>query len=266
MKRLFLIFLLIPLYSWSDNCSTVDSCHYSSMWSEFSRFKVTYSGPKNDKGSTFEYYVSDNESLMSFDTKNGKARIYSIPGVATLWSGIDQFGIKTSQECYGVVKDTFAIIRSYAVRPLFFLGYGTKGGPEGVESVKNIDITSDEDTKVQINPGDHMVIGGPWLLKGKVEKEKGVINFNIHHEFVGKDGKEADLYLAGIWDENSVEVPVEESESLDDWLVCMTGKYSYENGKSIFTPYISDTSSLSKILDVRALTKPSSGHAKDARR
>ncbi len=236
------------------------------MWSGFSEFKVTYSGSKDEKGSTFEYYVTGNESLMSFETQKERARIYSIPGIATLWSGIDQFGIKTSQECQGVVKDTFAIIQSYAVRPLFFLGYGTKGGPEDIESVKHIDIASDEDTRVQINPGDHMIIGGPWLLKGKVKKEKDVINFNIHHEFVGKDGKVVNLYLTGLWGKGGTEVLVEEHENLDDWLVCMSGKYSFENGKSVYTPSISDTSSLNNIRDVKALTKPSSGRAKDARR
>ncbi|MCP4493024.1 MAG: hypothetical protein GY820_37860 [Gammaproteobacteria bacterium] len=203
---------------------------------------------------------------MSFETKKGKAKIYSIPGVATLWSGIDHTGIKTSQECYGIVKDTFAIIQSYAVRPLFFLGFGTKGGPEDVDSVEKIDISSEEDTRVQINPGDHMIIGGPWSLTGEVTKSTDGIKFKIHHDFFGKNGKEASLNLKGMWVHNKTIIPVKENEPLDGWLVCMAGKYSYENGNNVYTPLVEDTSELNNVGDVKALTKPSSGRAKGALR
>lgn len=236
------------------------------MWAGFSRFEVTYTDSSDGEGSTFEYYVSDRETLMSFETQKGIAMIYSIPGVATLWNNIGHVGIKSSQECREIVKDTFAIIQSYAVRPLFFLGFGTKGGPDDVSTVKAIDLHSEEDTRVQINPGDHMIIGGPWSLRGEVTRNTGDIKFKIHHEFVGKNGKEATLNLKGLWVENKTSIPLEESESLDGWLVCMAGKYSYENGNSVYIPLFEDTSNLNNIGDVKALTKPSSGRAKGARR
>ena len=266
MKRGFLLILFLPISVWASDCSTVDSCNYSSMWSGFSKFEITYAESSDGEGATFEYYVSDRETLMSFETQKGTALIYSIPGVATLWSGVDSVGIKTSQECRGIVKDTFSIVQSYAVRPLFFLGFGTKGGPKNIVSEKSIDLNSEEDTRVQINPGDHMIIGGPWSLKGKVRKDTDVIRFTIHHKFVGKKEKDSKLFLHGAWSDSESNLPIDEAESLDGGLVCMAGEYSYENGKSVFTPLVEDTTNLSYIGDVKALTKPSSGRAKGARR
>ncbi len=255
MKYL-LYLLLVPISALADECSKVNSCNYSSMWSGFSKFEVTYSDSKENDGTTFEYFIGENESLMTFETRNGKAKIFSIPGVATLWKGIDESGIKNSQECRSIVKDTYAIIQSYAVRPLFFLGYGVKGGPEIVETEKVIDISSNEDTRVQINPGDHMIIGGPWILAGTVSKKED-IRFSIAHEFVGKNGKKSNLYLEGIWDEKRHDIPVRDIEPLDDWLVCMSGRSSYENGKYVFTPNFSNTTGLENVGDLKALTMPS---------
>ncbi len=253
MRVLFLM-LLLPAYALADDCNVVDSCNYSSMWSGFSKFDVMYSDLKESKGSKFEYFVSGNESLMTFETKNGTAKIYSIPGVASLWKGIDTVGIKSDQECHEVVKDTQAIIQSYAVRALFFLGFGTKGGPDNFDKEINIDISSKEDTRVQINPGDYMMIGGPWTLKGHVIKNKNIV-FDISHQFIGKNGKLTSLYLTGEWVNTPLVIPVENEESIRDWLVCLSGRSSYEDGKNIFTPIISDASKLHNIGDLKALTK-----------
>lgn len=253
--RYILILLLVPISVLADECSKTNSCDYSSMWSDFSKFEVTYSDSKENEGTTFEYFINNNESLMTFETRNGKAKIYSISGVATLWQGIGETGIKNSQECSSTVRDTYAIIQSYAVRPLFFLGYGTKGGPDELGNHKVINIASDEDTRVQINPGDHMIIGGPWVLVGRVINED-IIKFAISHEFVGKNGNKTNLYLTGVWDNKLNDMPVNGEESLDEWLVCMSGRYSYEDGQSTVTPNYSDTSKLKRVSDIKALTRP----------
>ena len=254
MKALIAFLLVMPLTAiGGDACDKVDSCSYSSMWSSFSQLTVTYSAKEEGKGSTFDYIVKDRESLITFNTKSGEATIYSIPGVATLWRGIGKTGVKTSQACYEDVRDTYAIMEGYAVRALFFIGLGIKGGPELVSDTVNIDITKREDTRVQINPGDHMMIRGPWSLKGQVKKGTGY-TFNISHEFMAK-GKSASLFLKGKWKKTPVELPVSDSQSLNDWLVCLSGEYSYEDGESSFTPIISDTSKLTTIGDLRALTK-----------
>ena len=256
MKRILLAILLLPGYVLAEeDCGKINSCNYSSMWGDFSKFTVTYSNSKGEKGSTFEYIVADKQTLMKFETKKGTAQIFSIPGVATLWQGIGQTGIRTSQECRADVRDTYAIIQSYAVRALFFLGYSVKGSPETITKDLTINLESDEDTKVQINPGDHMMIRGPWSLKGYVKKDKE-ITFEISHEFIGRNGA-ASLYLTGSWENNPYTMPVKNSESLNNWLVCISGKYSYEDGKSIFTPAVKDTSKLKNVGHLRAPTKGS---------
>ncbi len=258
MKRYIIILLLtLPINAiGSDDCGKIDSCNYSSIWANFSQFTVTYSNSKGEKGQTFVYMVKDRETLITFDTQVGKANIFSIPGVATLWRGIGKTGIKTSQSCIDDVHDTLAIVQSYAVRALFFMGYGTKGGPEIVKGNMNIDISNKEDTKVQINPGDHMIIGGPWSLKGRVTRTENV-TFEISHEFMAK-GIHKSLFLSGIWKSNPVTLPIDSTDSLDEWLVCLTGQYSFEGGKSKFTPAFEETSKLKTIGDLRVLTKGSS--------
>jgi len=251
--RIVLAFLLIiPITAMAGgDCSKVNSCSYSSMWSNFSRLTVTYSDSKNGKGSTFDYIVKDRESLTTFDARTGKASILSITGVATLWHGTGKTGIKTSQACYEDVRDTQAIMQSYAVRALFFIGFGVKGGPDAVLDTVNVDIDNKEDTRVQINPGDHMMIRGPWSLKGHVKKSDK-ITFKISHEFMA-NGAPISLFLAGAWQNNPVVLPIESTESLNEWLVCLYGEYSYEDGRSTFTPVVEDTSKLETIGDLRAL-------------
>ncbi len=257
MRAMLIAILLLPVHVLAEeDCGKINSCNYSSMWSDFSKFTATYSNSKGEKGSTFEYIVADKQSLMKFETKNGTAQIFSVPGIATLWQGIGVTGIKTSQECHSDVRDTFAIIQSYAVRALFFLGYSVKGGPETITKDFTINLANDEDTKVQINPGDHMMIRGPWSLKGHVKKDKQ-ITYEISHTFMGKNG-EASLFLTGSWEDTPYAMPIENSESLNNWLVCIAGKHSYEDGKNIFTPVVKDTSKLKNVGHLRALTKGSS--------
>ncbi len=54
------------------------------------------------------------------------------------------------------------------------------------------------------------------------------------------------------------EVQLEEDQSLNEWLVCLSGKHSHEDGKSSFTPIVEETSKLKTIGDLKALTKGSS--------
>lgn len=254
MKYL-LTLLLLPTVALAEDCSGINSCNYTSMWSPFSKFEVTYSRTKEETGTTFEYFIDNNQSLMTFETKNGRAHIYTIPKVATLWKGMGETGIKNTKECQAVVKDTDAIIQSYAVRSLFFLGFGTKLGPNQLGKEKIIEISSNEDTRVQINPGDHMIIGGPWKLEGMVLNEE-VIKYNIFHEYKGKNDKKSSLYIKGKWDNKPHPIPVDAEESLDGWLVCIWGSYTDKDGKSVFTPKFSDTENLTTISDIQALAKP----------
>ena len=261
MKRFLIAIIFFPAFAMAEeDCGKINSCNYSSMWGDFSNFTVTYSNSKGEKGSPFEFVVSDKQSLMKFETQNGTAQIFSIPGVAILWQGIGITGIKSSQECRSDVQDTYAIIQSYAVRALFFLGYSVKGRPETVSEDFIINLANDEDTKVQINPGDHMMIRGPWSLNGHIKKGKE-ITFKIAHKFMGRNGAE-NLFLSGIWKNTPYSMPIKNSESLSNWLVCMTGKYSYEDGKSVFTPAVKDTSKLKNVGHLRALTNQSSSPTK----
>ena len=253
MRAVIVFLLCMPIAAMAaDDCNKIDSCSYSSMWSNFSRLTVTYSNSKGARGPAFDYIVENEESLITFNSTTGKVNILSVPGIATLWHGIGKTGIKTSEACYEDVGDTYAIIESYAVRALFFIGFGVKGGPEIVSDLVNIEIANKEDTRVQINPGDHMMIHGPWSLKGNVKKNDK-ITFEISHEFMAK-GKPASQILVGTWQNNPVVLPIENTQSLNEWLVCLSGEYSYEYGKSKFTPVVKDTSKLTTIGDLRALT------------
>ncbi|MEC4091935.1 hypothetical protein [Pseudoalteromonas rubra] len=252
LMKYFLILLLLPVTVLAEDCSGINSCNYTSMWSQYSKFEVTYSNSEKEKGTTFEYFIDNNESLMTFETKNGRAYVYTIPKVATLWKGVGETGIKSAKECRAVVKDTHAIIQSYAVRPLFFLGYGTKLSPEQLGKENIIEISNNEDTRVQINPGDHMVIGGPWKLEGTILKDK-YVKYSISHEYKGKNGKNSSLHLKGEWVSQPHSIPIDAKESLDEWLVCIWGSYSYKDGKSIFTPNFSETSKLTTISDIKTL-------------
>lgn len=256
MKPVVLLLLFLPLRLFAgEDCGKIDSCNYSSMWANFSKFSVTYAGAKDEKGSTFIYTLSNGESLMTFGVQNGEADILSIPGVATLWRGIGKTGIKTSQDCRKDVRDTYAIIQSYAVRALFYLGFGVKGGPELVSNNVSVDVASKTDTRVQINPGDHMIIGGPWSITGELRKQEK-ITFNLVHSFTS-EGNLKSLFLTGEWRDGSVVFPVESTAPLGEWLVCLAGEYSYEGGEPQFTSILEDTSGLVTVGDLRALTNRS---------
>ena len=239
-----------------EDCGKIDSCNYSSMWANFSKFSVTFSNAREEEGSTFVYTLQNGESLMTFEVNNGNVDIFSIPGVATLWRGIGNTGVKTSQACREDVRDTYAIIQSYAVRAMFYLGFGVKGGPEMITADINVDVSNGKDTRVQINPGDHMIIGGPWSLKGEINSGEQ-ISFEIAHDFTVK-GEAKSLFMSGTWRDDPVVMPVESTQPLDEWLVCLSGRYSYEGGESKYTPILEDTSGLKSIGDLRALTKQSS--------
>ena len=256
MKRLFIALLLFPIYtSVAEDCDKINSCNYSSMWNDYSKFTVTYSNKKGEKGKNFTYIISDKESLITYETRYGTAQILTIPGVATLWRGIGTTGIKTSPGCYEDVRETYTYIQVYKVRALFFLGFSVKGGPALVSDNLIIDINNTEDTIIQIDPGYNMTIHGPWSLKGYINKGDN-ITFEISHDFMS-EGRPVSIFLAGSWQNDPIIFPVKSTETLNGWLVCLSGQYTYDDGKENFTPIIKDKSKLKTIGDLRSLTQRS---------
>ena len=255
-----LLHIFAPLYAWAGSgCEEIDNCSYSSMWDGFSELRVKYSDSKTKKGAEFVYLVGERESIITFPTVQGTATIFSIPKVATSWHGIDKSGIKTGLDCIKDVRDTFAIVESYFVRAMFLVGFGIKGGPERVSGTVPIDISIPSDTRVQINPGDHMIIKGPWSLKGTVKKTDR-IEFQLTHEFTGENKTEI-LIMSGSWKKDSVTMPLSDAQPLDDWLVCISGTYSQEDGKTQFLPAVEDTAHIKTVGDLRALISHPSGAA-----
>jgi hypothetical protein len=226
------------------------------MWSGFSELRVTYSEPKEKQSAEFVYLINDRERVMTFPIKQGTATIFSVSGVATLWHGIGAVGIKPDPGCYEDVQDTFAIIEGYAVRALFLIGYGVKVGPELVSDTVSIDSRNQNDMRVQINPGDYMIIKGPWSLKGKVKKAYNRIEFQLSHGFTVK-GKAETLVLKGSWRNAPITLPVDDTQPLEDWLVCVSGEYAHKDGKDEFTPAIEDMTIIKTIRDVRGLSNRS---------
>jgi len=239
--RTLFIFLILQLFVEANKVDDrINGRHYSGMWGKFTKLEVTYSSSKKDKGTTFTYYFNDKESLMTFETKNGIAKIYSIPRFATLWSGIDKTGIHSS--CREYVKDTKTIIQGYALRPLFFLGFGAGSGPEKINTKIDINKIITKNVKIQINPGDSIRMKPNWTLQGYIKKEnKNKFSFELLQKY--KNTK-SNLYLTGTWQNNPITLPIDNKDLLKNYLVCIPKEYT------------KDKSNIKTIQDLKSLTKP----------
>ena len=71
-----------------------------------------------------------------------------------------------------------------------------------------------------------------------------------------------DLFISGLWSNNPIDNGIADNVALNDWLICIGGKYSYENKEPKFEPYITDTSKLNTVGQLRALTRESTGNFK----
>lgn len=254
--RFFLILtLLISSFAQAD-CDEKTSCDYTKEWSGFTKFVAAYSAEEDGEKTNFEYLQTKNELVVNVSSKKGTTTLFSINGVGTLYKGIGANGFKTSQECYSDVGDTYAILQSYAVRALYFIGIGSEATPDTINKKHKIKYKHKKgDSRVQINPGDHMNIGSPWYLSGSLKKGDE-ITYNIHHEHT-VDGELKDLFVTGLWSNLPISNGITDSSSLDGWLICIGGRYNYENKEQKFEPYITDTSNLKNVGQLRALTSQS---------
>lgn len=255
MRFILILTLFIPCLAQAD-CDDKSSCDYTKEWSRFTKFVAAYSTEEGGEQTEFEYLQTENELVVNVSSKKGVTTLFSINGVGTLYKGIGVTGFKTSQECYTDVGDTYAILQSYAVRALYFIGIGSEVTPATVNQTHQIKYKHKKgDSRVQINPGDHMNIGSPWYLSGTLEKGEE-ITYNIHHRHT-VEGELKDLFVSGSWDNSPISNEIIDNTSLDNWLVCISGKYSYENKEQKFVPYITDTSNLKTVGQLRALTSQS---------
>ena len=162
--------------------------------------------------------------------------MYSIPRFTTLWSGIGKTGIQSS--CREYVKDSKSILYGYALRPLFFLGLGTNGGPQKVNTRVDINKIITKNTKIQINPGDSISMKPNWTLQGYVKKEnKNKFSFELVQKY--KNTK-SNLYLSGTWQNNPIVLPIDNKDLLKNYLVCISKKY------------IKETSNIKTIRDLKS--------------
>lgn len=254
--RIILIFtFFFSSYAYAQ-CDEKSSCDYTKDWSKFTRFVAEYSATEDGKSTKFEYLQVGNEMVVNVISKKGVTTLFSINGVGTFYKNIGATGFKTSQECYSNVGDTYAILESYAVRALYFIGIGSQVTPATISGKHEIKYQhKDDDSRVQINSGDHINIGSPWYLSGSLNKEQK-ISYNIHHQHTVKN-ELIDSFVKGSWSNASVVKGIGDEVTLNDWLICIGGKYSYENEEPKFEPYITDTSNLKTVGQLRALTMPS---------
>lgn len=170
MKKLC-IFLACILYvnlSWASS-DAEKNCNYIENWAEFTWLKVVYHNPDSTSGASFEFFRNNREELISAysDQSPDKFRMLSIPMVARTYHGAKITGNKSSAECIPLVGDTSAIMGSYAIKALYFLGRAAKDGAATIKDKKTIEIKEEgPPTKIQINPGDQMTMGTPWELSG----------------------------------------------------------------------------------------------------
>lgn len=252
--RIILILTLFLSSLAQANCEEKSSCDYTKEWSDFTRFVATYSATRDGDKTEFEYLQTENELVVNVSSEKGVTTLFSINGVGTLYKNVGSTGFKISQECRSDVGDTYAILQSYAVRALYFIGIGSQATPETINKKQKIKYKHKKgDSRVQINPGDHMNIGSPWYLSGSLEKKEG-IEYNIHHKHTVKKELK-DLFVSGLWSNNPIDNGIDDNVVLNDWLVCIGGKYSYENKSPKFEPYITDTSKLKTVGQLRALTR-----------
>lgn len=259
--RIILILTLFISNAAQANCDEKSGCDYAREWSDFTKFVAAYSATKDGDKTEFEYLQTENELVVNVRSEKGVTTLFSINGVGTLYKNIGSTGFKTSQECHSEVGDTYAILQSYAVRALYFIGIGSDVTPATINKKHKIKYKhKNGNSRVQINPGDHMNIGSPWYLSGSLEKKEG-ITYNIHHKHTVKKELK-DLFISGLWSDDSIENGINDNIVLNDWLVCIGGKYSYENKESKFEPYITDTTQLKTVGQLRALTRASTENFK----
>jgi len=252
MRYIFILTLFISGIAQAD-CDKNNSCNYTKEWSGFTKFITEYSAKKNGESTKFKYIQTDNELLIEVSSVKGVTSLFSINGVGTLYKNIGETGFKTAQECRPTVGDTYAILQSYAVRAMYFIGVGSQTTPTTLKGKQKITYEHKEgNSRVQINPGDHMNIGSPWNLSGTIEKHQE-ITYSIHHQHTVKN-KLQDMFIIGSWSDLPTSNGIDNKIQLNDWLVCIGGKSNYIDGKYSFDPYITDTSNLKTIGQLRALT------------
>lgn len=255
MRIVLILTLFISNFSYA-RCNETSSCDYTKDWSDFTRFVAAYSATDGGDKTEFEYFRSENELVVNVRSNKGVRTLFSINGVGSLYKNFGTTGIKTAQECYSDVGDTYAILQGHAVRALYFIGIGSDATPTTINQKQKIRYKHKKgDSRIQINPGDHMNIGSPWYLSGFLEKSDE-ITYNIHHQHT-VDGKLKDLYISGSWSNTPVSNGINDGSSLDDWLVCIGGKFSYENNEERFEPYITEVSDLKTVEQLRALASQS---------
>lgn len=260
--RIILILTLFTSSFAQANCEEKSSCDYTKEWSGFTRFVATYSATRNGDKTEFEYFQTENELVVNVSSGKGITTLFSINGVGTLYKNIGFTGFKTSQECYSDVGDTYAILQGYAVRALYFIGVGSEVTPETIDGKHNIQYKHKKgDSRVQINPGDHMSIGSPWSLSGSLEKKEDIA-YDIHHKHT-VNKKLEDLFVSGLWSNKPVNNGIADDATLNDWLICIDGKYNYEDKEPKFEPYIADTSKLKMVGQLRALSRAITGDIKE---
>lgn len=256
MRIMLLLTIFISSHSQAV-CDANSSCNYTKKWSDFTKLVVVYSETKDGDKTEFEYLQTENELVVNVSSKKGVATLFSINGVGTLYKNIGNTGIKTSQECWPDIGDTYTILAGHAHRTLYFIGIGSNTTPETIDKMQKIYYEHKKgSSRIQINPGDYINIESPWYLSGSLKNEE-TITYNIHHKRTVK-GELEDLFISGLWSDKPINNGITDNTSLDDWLVCIGGKTSYENKELIFEPYITDTEHLKTVGQLRDSTRASS--------
>lgn len=235
----------------NDDAKRLD---YFSEWLEFKRFVATYSPKEASEERTFEYIQDGREVLINITVEGELKQLLSIPGVATLYNGMGNAGIKTAEACYGDVGDMYSVLQSYAALPTYLIAVGAKSTPDGLLDKRTFEYSQiKHDERIQVNPGDHMVVGAPWHLSGHVVRA-GDVNYDILLKQTVA-GKLKETAVKGVWSSSATDIGVNDQDTLNGWLVCIAGKSVFRDGQYKFEPVTSDFSKLETIGHLRALAK-----------
>ena len=255
---IFIIFILFVTSCSVHRAGSKESCNYLEKWADYSQLKVTYQNVDSTSLESFDFYRNQKEKLViaRFGKNEETYKMLLIPGVATAYQGFKDNGNKTYVDCSPIVGDSSSILNSYSVNALYFLGRAHKNGPLTIHDKKTIEINEKGPSqRIQINPGDHMILETPWNLAGTLKKlANGDIEFKFKRSFI-KNKKNTIESITGTWSIRDIEIPIQDQHDLKDWLVCVSGKYNGGYKKSNFVPIVEELSKLETFKDLRAIQK-----------
>jgi hypothetical protein len=223
------------------------------LWQEYSVFEFTPSNPVDGKRDVFHFETANNELLITLEKANGeKVFLFLMPNAVYMSKNLpEQFArAPDTLEYFGLQSQLF----------LFFLETAFPEGPGGIEEKSKRIITEESnDHEIRFLSGV-MRMHPSWQAEVTIEP---VDNRRVNYRIVFSNYSEPEKkrYAFGYWSNEPKEMVLEDSESLDGWIVNYHGARSRNpEGGVTFEATLGNTDSFSSVGDIRkakrTLTRP----------